>query len=439
MDPVRIPLHQRLTVQLSAAFAGVFVLFATALGYSLYLAEQRERDLVVVDTAARLQVLAFGMQRQAQNYLRVPARNYASYFRDVQLYYRELQSQRAAFDQALGCFVTGRFEQHAHRTAAKRVYTFEAGDHPSVQAALRTWRDFTAGLDAALGGDSDEPRLEYAAEYVQRNAPHVERTASTLYAEFEQAALARLESSRQLNRVVVGAAVVLFAFIVWWTVRALRPLRAAVSGFQRVAQGDFGFRVRIDARNELGMLTRAFNSMTERLCAMLRLIDRLHQGGDPAAALRIVSEELARVIPLDWVGLLKVGDEQAILSQEHACVPDDCLGVRRYRRDSEPIAQAVADARPLRIPDLSWTGEARSGTDLSCDLRRLGFSAVMLIPIQDDCGEALLALATKRPYGYLLEHQELIANLTPFIAHALARQVRTYGTPNPGRMAAGRS
>ena len=70
MEPIRLPLRKRLTFQLSAAFALLFILFGTALGYSLYLAQQRETDIAVVNTAERLRLLAMGMQRQASGVVR---------------------------------------------------------------------------------------------------------------------------------------------------------------------------------------------------------------------------------------------------------------------------------------------------------------------------------------------------------------------------------
>lgn len=54
-------------------------------------------------------------------------------------------------------------------------------------------------------------------------------------------------------------------------------------------------------------------------------------------------------------------------------------------------------------------------------LRERGFNGAMLAPIASGNRGPVLALAAKRPHAYLLEQQELLSNLTPFLAHALAR------------------
>lgn len=418
MEPIRLPLRKRLTVQLSAAFVLLFILFGTALGYSLYLSQQRETDIAVVNTAERLRLLAMGMQRQATNYLRVPARNYASFYRDVQLYYQDLSNHTRSFDEELSCFTSGSFQMRGPQAAATRTYHLNAAGDASVQDALAAWRSFQGGLDAALGSNRAEPRLEYAAAFVQGNAQRLVDTANALHARFEGAALAHLEAGRRANRVVVAGALVVLAGIMWWAIRALRPLRAAVTGFQRVAQGDLGHRVQVDVDNELSALAVAFNSMTDRLCAVLRLLDRLQQAGSIGPALQVVHDELRLLLPVEWVGWLRSKDG-ALQLQEFAPTASDCLGARCYRGVPAAVLQATTDGEPLRIPDLHWAQEPEMG--FLHALRERGFNGVMLAPIASGNGGPVLALAAKRPHAYLLEQQELLSNLTPFLAHALAR------------------
>lgn len=416
-----LPWRRRLSVQLAAAFVLLFVLFSSALGYSLYLSQQRETDIAVVHTAERLRLLAMSMQQQASNYLRVPARDYGSFHRDVQLYYRDLRRHTQAFEKELGCFIDGKFGLGASGSTARSTYRVNVAAEPTVQAAVASWRTFQAGLQQALGDQEDEPRLEYAAQFVQHNAEQLLSASASLHERFAQTALTRLESGRKASRMVVAAALVLLALTMWWAMRALRPLRAAVAGFQRVARGDLDYRVQTDVSNELGVLTAAFNGTAERLGAIVGLLDGLQQSQDTHAALHVVHRELGVLMPVDWVGLLKPRGEGGLL-MEWSGTAGARVVPSRHAPIPEALAQAMQDQAPLRLPELQWfAGPEADANPLLAQLSQRGFHGLMAIPVTAATGRGLLLAASKRPHAYLLEHQELLSNLAPYLAHALAR------------------
>lgn len=67
-------------------------------------------------------------------------------------------------------------------------------------------------------------------------------------------------SAITLAMLVLGAAGTMFL-----VGRILGPLPDLASATERVAQGDFEFRLRVESDDELGVLSRSFNQMTERL------------------------------------------------------------------------------------------------------------------------------------------------------------------------------
>ncbi len=415
--------HQRISFQLLAGFFGLFVLFFVALGYALYLAEQRERDQAVVNTAARLELVVDMMKQQALNYLPTPARDYASYFRDARLYYQDLQGQVESFEQAVGCFSSGRFPMVEGAGDGTQVFDYDTTGIPAVQAAVRAWQSFRGGLDVALGEDLGEPRLEYAAQFVIENVGSLGATTASLNAALRQSAQERLEINRYLNRVVVVGAMLLLGVTLWWAHRTLRPLGQAVHGFERVAQGDFGHHVQLTANNEIGVMAETFNGMNARLQALFRLMQRIQEGKDLEQTLRAVREELGRFISLDWAAILLLNAESNTLTVAQTtaalrgAAPDSAFPL-----EGSGLQEALEGERLLRIPDLALATSETPDVCLECVLRDEGMSTAMVLSIRSPQQTAgLLILASRLPYAYQLKQEELVNNLAPVLSQGVRK------------------
>ncbi len=422
-SPRQLRLHQRISFQLLAGFLGLFILFFVALGYALYLAEQRERDQVVLGTAARLELVVDMMKHQAMNYLSTPARDYSTYFRDVRLYYQDLQGQVASLDEAVSCFKSGRFPFPDEAQNGGRKFEHDVSGVASVQRAVQTWERFRGSLNSALGDDRDEPRLEYAAQFVIQNVDGLAQASGDLNADLRETAYERLKVNRYLNRVVVVVALLLLGVTLWWAHRTLRPLGLAVHGFERVAQGDFGHQVELTANNEIGVLAETFNTMNARLQSLFRLMQRIQEGKDLSQTLGAVREELGRFISLDWAGILLLDTERNSLAlAETTGALEKEAGEREFPLEGSGLREALDSDRLLRIPDLALATSETPDCCLECVLRDQGLSTAMVLPIRSpQQTTGLLILASRLPYAYQLEQEELVNNLAPVLSQGVRK------------------
>ncbi|MFQ6105111.1 MAG: HAMP domain-containing protein, partial [Candidatus Glassbacteria bacterium] len=79
------------------------------------------------------------------------------------------------------------------------------------------------------------------------------------------------------RRIISGG--VLFSLLIGVTIFAVamsivRPIRSLVSATERVAKGDFSQKVINDTKDEIGILTRSFNHMTENLKGYRKKLER---------------------------------------------------------------------------------------------------------------------------------------------------------------------
>jgi two-component system, NtrC family, nitrogen regulation sensor histidine kinase NtrY len=95
---------------------------------------------------------------------------------------------------------------------------------------------------------------------------------------------------RTLGVLVGGAGILLGALIgLWVSARVSRPIARLATGARQVAAGDWGVRVDVRSRDEIGQLARDFNEMTRQLAEQR---DRLVQA-ERVAAWREIARRLA--------------------------------------------------------------------------------------------------------------------------------------------------
>ena len=138
---------------------------------------------------------------------------------------------------------------------------------PRMQSAYKPLRDFRGKIVGMLGIATDEDIYGF-----------IRGRTTTLFS------------------TLIGAGMV-FGLIIsfWFSRRLVRPVTELAEGMNRVAQGDLGFKVRVESGDELGRLARAFNLMVK---AVMERDMRLRQMTD---------EKLSQVEKQVSVGRLAAG------------------------------------------------------------------------------------------------------------------------------------
>ena len=110
------------------------------------------------------------------------------------------------------------------------------------------------------------------------------RTSDTPGVAFVRVALPVTEVHEQANRLsnlvwgtAAGAALIAL-FLTWWlTRRFAQPLQDLAGGAKRIAAGDYGHKVYIDRKDELGQLASIFNHMSAQLLVQFAQLDEDRQ------------------------------------------------------------------------------------------------------------------------------------------------------------------
>lgn len=417
-----------LRFQVGAAFGLLIALFAAASVATLAAFERQVDADAVVDIAARLELTASHMHMQAMNYDANAPRDYPTYYRDVELFYRDLMAQVALFDAVVTGFMSGDFTAVLRRPAAWMQPAREPGLTAAVTALEESWRAHRTGLMTALGEDTAEPRLEWAAEYNIEHLARVEAAASALAEQLRQWAVAEHARLRWLAALgLAGAVAVSLLLVLLLQVYGLGPLRHTLHGVRRAAGGDFGHQVPVHGATEIRDLAAGFNALSGKLHLLFQLLDRLQHGNDVDELVAFLSRDFRELLRFDWIGVVLVTPDSAAVRLESSAmdgVPE--AGTKPlFRLQGTLLEEALEAGRPLHIRDMDATAAANPGYEFLRDIARRGLADAIFLPVAVATPmPAVIAFATREAGRYDDAHLEFLTNIAELLSASFGRTVR---------------
>jgi len=416
-----------LKFQIGFAIAALALLFASSTLYSLRVIDLQHGDDALVRLAGHLLFNQQHLTVQAMQYRDNAPRDYRSYNRDLKLYFQDLKRTRSELSTLIEAFASNRFDAVLPNIGMAMQPQLPQRSRQIAQELGSAWQAFSAQLDERIGPDEEEPRLEWAAEWITAQHAMLEETSRELVTALETDVTARASRANLVNRVVLVVAIfVSLGIAAWFYRRVLAPMAIAVEGFKKVANGDFSYKVPIRHDNEIGWLVEAFNGLSHRLDTLKRLLTRLEQGGDLESTLRILSETLPALIPVDWIGVLIVGiDGRIHLEKAFSDGKLDPIGQHNFEPDKTLLRECLDSHQPLHVPDVAEMAQLSESFVFLRRLTDLGRRDAIFLPIgSTNSIQGVVVFASRYPNMYRTEHLELLGNLGVLVGASLGRTIQ---------------
>lgn len=416
-----------LKFQISLGIALITSLFAASTLYSLYVIDLQHSDDVLVRLAGRLQLYEQHLTVQAMRYQENAPRDYPSYYRDLNLYFADLEKTRSELSAIITAFASNQFDRSITGEHMAMQPRLSPGTRSVARRLDQQWQGFTSGLDERMGDDPEAPRLEWAAEWIVAQHAPLQAAAKQLTTALDEEVRSRAGRANLVNRLLLAAALVVsLATALWFYLRVVRPLAGAVRGFRQVANGDFNHRVPVQYDNEIGSLASSFNHLSSRLEALRRLLTRLEQGADLEGTLSTLSETLPALIPVDWIGVLVIGvDGRIHLEQAFSDGKKAPIGKLSFEPDKTLLEECINNREPLHIADVRETSRLSESYVFLRQLAELGRCDAVFLPIgAGTTTQGVAVFANRFPNSYRQEHLALLSNLGVLVGISLARTLQ---------------
>jgi len=424
MPRLRLSWFKSIRFQIGAALFLLFAVQAGSASYTLYEVGLRKHDYEILNLAGQMRTIAQTMIGQSRNYLAHAASDNATYRRDITLYYQNIRQHIDRYNLIITSFRQRRLPPELTGEAEPLYCNWNRQSISQLDTASADWLQFQHALEQAAA-NPQAPQITAAAEFITRHGDSLAASADSLTQSFQRMMEGKLATIRLVNGLALGLSALLLAAIIAILARnILRPLKTTVAGFSRVAKGDLGYQIPAVADNEIGRMTAAFNTLSERLQALFRLTDRINQGATLHDALRFVYQEFRVFIPVDWVGVLILTPETRMVALERlhsgkptALTENDCFPLEH----GLPATFNHA-GQPFAIDDLAAYNAALPPTALLPRLANDGMQSALYLPLSG-AQNAVLLFASTEAAAYTPEHLEFLTNLAGQLSHILEKTV----------------
>ena len=190
-------------MQVVVAIGVLSGLFAASSLYSMHVIDQQHSDDALLQLGTRLQYHLEHLAVQAMRYRDNAPRDYPSYNRDLRLYFADLKRTRNELAKLVRAFAERRFDHQVMGEDMAMAPQLPVACYPLADRLTQAWQKFSIGLDERLGGDMDEPRLEWGAEWIVEHRQGLEQVISELIDTMEAEVQTRAEWANQLNRLML--------------------------------------------------------------------------------------------------------------------------------------------------------------------------------------------------------------------------------------------
>jgi len=406
--------------------ASVMVACVIALSFSQREASHLQKALSEWQTHAdKIQLDVANLQQQGQHYKLNAPRDFESYNRDVAVFYKQFQQQLNTIDQTFN-----RANSSVITLSDSLAYSWLTQQNSPLLSAIQKqsgwhsyWQNFVTELESQIG-DPQEPRLEWAAEYIITNQKTATVQAQELADQIHQASNWFDNTYRQTNTFMIGFVLAyLLLSLSYFALRIIRPVLATTRACEEVAAGDYGKKVEISGSGETRRLQQAFNELSARSKLMMDMLGDINQPGDVSDKLQSIFDSGREALGSNWIGLMAFNENNVDLT---ASVPASLDLNFRHRHVS---LHKAFGKELLSTVDNGWL-DIKSLRQLSLNrhderfLRELhkNTMATQIVGYPFRCpqhNDFILMFSSKREGGFSRQQIELIKALSKLMADAI--------------------
>jgi len=412
-----------LKFRLPAAILLLLALFVGSILTTLNLMKLRRHDYAILNLSGQLRVLSHDMAALAREY-RGSLPDQSRTAGADPLFEKQLQPMLDRYDAIIQGFRERRLKPELTGRDEPLTCTWDEASRNELDVTAAVWDRFRDGLNSVRQANRHDTAA--LAEYVQKGAGDLMRASDNLTRAFVAMMEGKLRRIRLWNLGAIGAAVLLATvLLVLMITRIIRPMRTAVTAFERIADGDLTYQLPVRGADEIGRTAAAFNRLLSRIQSLFRLGRDMNRGITLPETLAVIRREIQPFFPVDWIGLFSFDETGCMdlavtdgppVRMDDSAIPDQAACV--------PAELQAADrTSPLIVDDLA---DRSVEAPLFRKLNAAGFRSLAALPIREPgASEALLVFASHSPGAYQERESRFLETLGGHVSRVLVRTVAT--------------
>lgn len=396
-----------------------------------------EQNVRAVGPLSKLEETTMSIVSSSENYDANAPRDYESYNRDVVIFLFEIESDfksiatdiaelKVDIEERIRPVVPGLFSSLTSDEAYQQLLQ-------SFADVRNSWDEIEATYREQLGEDEAEPRLEWGAEYLAETIPGFGEQVMTMGKHFR--AFLDQQSNHSASMMKIGLLILIgigVVGLVWFYLSVIRRIGDTADACVRVANGDFGYTLKVRGKDELAILSRSFNLVSSRSQLTVKLLTQLQQAGTIEEGLAAVIQASGSYLPVAWTGLLRVSrnDSSKPVIDLISTLPASTLdgwSSRSISVESEmgkTLSDALITRSPVLVDNLRDLALGDNPESFFQDLARTTqIESLVMVPLNSEQGWQGYLLFGSKSTAYRNDQVELLKNLSAPLASSFQRIV----------------
>jgi len=401
------------------------------LGFTFYELNLRKHDYLILNLTGQMRVTTRSMLDQARYVVSDQSLAHPQSSSTLEkIYGSALQQQIELLGQIVSSLKQRRLSPALTGKDEAIQCTWDLRSRSQMDLTAQDWENFHAALNVFSAADGQQRNWLAAARFIAQNGESMVESSNHLAQAFQTMMEGKLNTIRGFQVLAAVLSILLLGLIALAAhIKVLRPLQSAVAGFGRVAQGELGHQVAVPANNEIGQLTMAFNSLSERIRSLFQLTDRINRGKQLDETLDFVLQEFPAFVPVDWVCILyPAGDNDVLQLERMAGVATP--GLREgmgFIKQRNALSQVTEARMPLALNDLAGYAAGNATAQLATALDSAGLGSALYMPLTSERAGGVMVFASRGKGVYSDGHIEFLGNIAAQIGHILERTIVVEG------------
>ena len=398
----------------------ILVLFISLMWFSNNVIKQLTDDIELSKSLSQLQQLVELITESSNKYQQNAPRDYESYNRDLKVFYTRFKDNIINLDQ-LSEKVTHNFFNRK-TTASFLVSSHIKNINQDTFKSLVVLKlEFDKGLKEKIGDNEDEPRLEWANDYILGDTLNYFHQVHQANNNFEELLLAYKQATFRFNNLVSLIIVTVFIALIFWINQNIvkRILRIA-NACKEVSLGNYGLQLKDKKTDEIGLLVGDFNQLSYRLKSILSILSELNNTNNEHQALNVIKKETQKLIGATSLYLLTPKHKTYTIKSVAPDNSQNNLNEKDLVEDDSCLSWIGSEKQFLLINDiLAHTISNKSSHMSKYLLHANNINSLLVLKIINKKNTGLLLITKTEKNGFSEQQAETLNSLSSLFGRSL--------------------
>ncbi len=398
----------------------IMVFFIIMLWLSNRIVEQLSNDVELSTNIGQLNQLTALMKESSAKYRANAPRDYESYNRDLKVFYTGLQDQLATLDTLVEITTHDFFNRNTTANFLISDDILESNNKAFIRLSDLNVM-FEKGLAEKIGDNPEEPRLEWANEYISDDVSQLFAHIDDTEQRFNALSLAHRDATITFNRFVsITVALVLVLLIVWFNQTIIKRVIRVAKACREVSLGNYGLKLKDKNQDEISQLVSDFNNLSGRLKSILSLLNEVHKTSTAGQAVNVIQSEIKNIVNTSMVMLLLPKSKTyRVVTTSSDAVNNDLAGKQLVATDASISWVSNNESHYLSNDILADTIKHQNTHFLKYLLQSTGVNSVYIINIQDGQHQGLMVFTKLDKNGFKQQDTDAIKGLKSLFSNVL--------------------